>query len=311
MGMTIKRFVVPALVGVLGAGVAGCGTQDDGGRAGDDTGLTSALSGVPASAAEQPMTYRDVPTARRLLAADKTLYQGLDGYGVWELTGRPGSVASVKDSYGFEAGDVRTALQLGSGQAQRLTGTFDVSAARDAMEKDGYRASDSADDGVRLRKQGQATFDVSGTARVTKWLDDGPTLPLDPPDESVADDAAYQAVVGCLGDDVYEATLYGKRSEFRKQGVTLLGIGGRADGSASTEKLCALTTSKKSAEKIAGKLRTKTAPDERFAGSKVTIGDGDAPVVSMSWKNSTKSGLRPGDQDRTTELPKLLLWSWT
>ncbi|MGY0018434.1 hypothetical protein ACVHNB_05545 [Streptomyces sp. YJ-C3] len=303
--MVTKRFVAPALAGVLSVGVVSCGAKDDKGGGGGK-GLTAALSGVPAKVAEQGVTYWDVAAARRLTAADRSLYRGLDGYGIIELTGQPYSGKPLKSTYGFDAKNVETAVMPNNGDGQRLTGTFDVGAVRDAMKKRGYKATDDDSGALRLRKRGQADVDVSGSARVTRFTGTV-TLPLDPPGRTVADDAAYKEVVACLGDDVYEAGLYGKRPGYRKQGVTLLGIGARAQGSASTEKLCALAISQESAEKIAGKLRTKTAPGERFAGSKVTIGDGDTPVVSMTWKNSKKSGLRPGDQHRTTELPRLVL----
>ncbi|MFI7388075.1 hypothetical protein [Streptomyces sp. NPDC049813] len=305
-----KRCVALVLTGVLGMGVAACGAEGDEGKGGGDggTGLASALSGLPVSAAEQTMTYRDVGAVRRLVAADKALYAGLGDFGIWELSGGRTTAASAKESYGFDVKDVDTALMVGAGQAQRLSGTFDVEAARKAMEKDGYRSSDK-DGGVRLSKQGQATFDVSGSVRVTKWFDSGPVLPLGEPEHSVADDSAYQAVSDCLGDDVYEASLYGKSAGYRKQGVTLAGIGGRAHGSASTEKLCVLSTSKNAAKKIAKGLRAKTASGGRYAGSAVSVGDGDTPMVSMSWKNSTKSGMRPTDQDRTNELLRNVLWN--
>ncbi|MET9498138.1 hypothetical protein [Streptomyces sp. NPDC006552] len=311
MRMGTKRCVVLVLTGMLGMSVAACGAEgDDGKESGEGgTGLTSALSGVPASAGEQTLTYRDVDAGRRLVAADKALYAGLGDFGIWELSGRRTTAATAKKSYGFTAKDVDTSLMVGAGQAQRLTGTFDVEAARRALEKDGYRSSDK-DGGVRLSKQGQATFDVSGSVRITKWLDSGPVLPLERPEHSVADDAAYKSVSACLGDDVYEASLYGKRPGYRKQGVTLAGIGGRAHGSASTEKLCVLSTSKDTAGKIAKKLRARTATGERYAGSTVNVGDGDTPMVSMTWKNSTKSGLRPTDQDRTNDLLKNVLWTW-
>ncbi|WP_338700136.1 hypothetical protein V2W30_25685 [Streptomyces sp. Q6] len=300
--------MVPLLAGVLGASAVACGAQNDDGTAGDgERGLTAALSAVPASSAELPLTYRDVRTARRLVATGASLYRGLDGYGVWELSGRPESRATFRTRYGFDAKNIETSLLLGSQQSQRLTGTFDVDAARAALTKRGYKASDEGGDGVRLSKDGQASFAVSASARVTDWLD-GATLPLEAPSDAVTDDSAYRAVLDCLGDDVYEASLYGKRPEYRERGITLVGVAGRVDGTKNpTETLCALTPSKAAAERAAGKLRGKTGAGERYAGSKVTVGEGETPVVSLTWKNATKSGLRPTDQERTGELLRLLL----
>ncbi|MCQ4211553.1 hypothetical protein [Streptomyces longispororuber] len=307
MRMVTLRYVVPVLVGVLGMGAVSCGAGDDS-ENGGGRGLTAALSAVPPSAAGQVVTYTDVTAARRLVGTGRKVYRSLNGYGIIELTGRPYTAVRMRPSYGFDEKDVATSLLLSNGYGQRLTGDFDVAAVRAAMTKRGYRATD--DDGaVRLRKKGQADVDVSGSARTTKLTDDAVPLPLDPPDRSLTDDAAYRKAVDCLGDDVYRASLYGKRAAYRKQGVTLLGIGSRAKTAAApTETLCVVTPSEAAAEKVAGKLRGKTAAGERFAGSKVTVGDGGTPVVSMTWKNSTKSGMRPGDQDRTGELARLLLW---
>ncbi|MEV5611974.1 hypothetical protein [Streptomyces sp. NPDC052225] len=303
MRMT-RKCVVTVLVGALGAaGLVSCGADDSGD--GEGTGLTAALSGVPASQAEQAITYRDVSAARRLVAADKSLYRGLDGYGIIEFM--QGAHTARPRSYGFEAKDVTASVLLSNGYSQRLTGTFDVDAVRKAMRKRGYTATEGDDGAVRLRKKGQADIEVSADARTSQYVD-GVKLPLDPPDRSVTDDPAYKAVVSCLGDDVYEASLYGKNPGYRKQGITLLGIGGHADDAAHpTEKLCARTTSEDAAEKVAAELRAKTAPGERFTGAKVNVGDGDTPVVSIIWKNSTKPGMRPTDQDRTGELPMALL----
>ncbi|MFJ9041164.1 hypothetical protein ACIRF8_31930 [Streptomyces sp. NPDC102406] len=162
--MVAKWCVVPVLAGMLGMSVVGCGAHDDGDRGTGEgaSGLISALSGAPASAGEQSLTYRDVDVVRRLVAADRELYAGLEGFGVWELSGRRTTAAFTKESYGFGAKDVNTSLMVGTGQAQRLTGTFDVEAARKAMEKRGYRASDR-NGGVRLSTEGADHLDRVAT----------------------------------------------------------------------------------------------------------------------------------------------------
>jgi hypothetical protein len=296
------------LGGVLAAGAAGCGTESggsggDGAKGGTDTALARALAAVPAPLADRSMTFRNVTTARRLVAADRELYGGLAGYGIPELGQYAGD---PKKDWGFDETRVKTSLLVSQTPTSYLTGTFDPDAISGAMTRHGYRVTKD-DAGVHLRKPGMPLVDASTTVRVERNSEDSPVLPLTPPEVSVADDAAYRAVTGCLGD-TYEATVYGKHAG-RNKDVVLLGIGGRAGaGNSSSETLCAVTASKGAAEATAKALREKmTATGKPYAGSDVTVGDGDHPVVSMTWKNKAGSGLRPGDSDMTLRLPRLLL----
>jgi hypothetical protein len=129
-------------------------------------------------------------------------------------------------------------------------------------------------------------------------------LGLDEQDKSLADDPAYAAVSDCLCD-VYYASFYGK---VERKGIVLLAIGARlgADGT-STETICTVNASEKTAQSTADKLRGKTKGDEPYVGAKVTMGGGKTPVVSMTWKNSSEPRLRPGDSNKTLDLPGLLL----
>lgn len=302
--MRIPRpFLAVLLTGALSAGAAACSLPggDDGG--GDEgTGLEQALDAVPASAADQAVTYRDVRTTRRLVTADPALYRGLAGYGILEVVQHGYTGGNVRADWGFDAKDVRASVQVGDGSL--LTGRFDTDAVARAMKKQGYKATD-ADGGTRYKKSGDpTTYEASDSTRVSIRSD--VKLGLAEPDESLLDKDTYAEIADCLGD-VYEATYYAERED---ADAVLFAIGGRLgeDGESSTEKLCARTASKRAAESTAARLREKTAPDERYAGSKVTVGTGGTPLVTMTWKNSAKSGLRPGDNDKTGELPWLLIW---
>ncbi|MFF3640078.1 hypothetical protein [Streptomyces sp. NPDC002564] len=290
------------ITGALGAGAAGCSLPGGGDGAGDGTGLEHALDAVPASAADQPVTYRDVRTARRLVAEDPSLYRSLDGLGIVEVAQHGYTGRSVRADWGFDAKGVRTSLLIGADSL--LIGEFDTDAVDQAMKKQGYRAT-GTDDGTRYKKPGGAdTYEVSGSARAAKRSDT--PLGLSVSGRSLRDDEAYAAVTDCLGD-VYEASYYAKRED---ADAVLFAIGGRLakDGKSSSETLCVRTASGKAAAATAAVLRKKTAPGERYAGSKVTVGEGATPVVSMTWKNRAASGLRPGDNDKTMELPGLLVW---
>ncbi|MFE0171430.1 hypothetical protein ACFWZ2_03870 [Streptomyces sp. NPDC059002] len=301
--MRIRRpFLAVLLTGVLGVSAAGCslpGGDDGGGE--DGTGLERALDAIPASASDQAVTYRDVRTLRRLVAAEPSLYRGLDGYGIVEVIQRGYTGGSVRKNWGFDEKDVRTSVLVGD--STLLTGRFDTDAVARAMKKQGYKATDT-DGGTRYKKPGEpGTYDISDATRATNRAD--ATLGLTAPGTSLRDDKAYAAVAECLGD-VYEASYYAERED---ADVPLLAIGGRLgkDGTSSSETLCARTASKKAAAATAAALRKKTAPGARYEGSKVHIGDGDTPLVTMTWKNRPDSGLRPGDNDKTAELPGLLI----
>ncbi|ATL30221.1 hypothetical protein [Streptomyces formicae] len=308
--MRIPRpFLALLLTGALSASAAACSLPGgDDGDGDDGTGLEQALDAVPASASDQAVTYRDVRTTRRLVAADPALYRGLAGYGILEVVQHGYTGGNVRADWGFDAKDVRASVQVGDGSL--LTGRFDTDAVARAMKKRGYRATD-ADGGTRYKKSGDATtYEVSDSTRVSIRSD--VKLGLAEPDKSLLDEDAYAEIADCLGD-VYEATYYAERED---ADAVLFAIGGRlgkggassSSSASSSEKLCARTASKRAAESIAARLREKTAPGERYAGSKVTVGEGGTPLVTMTWKNSAKSGLRPGDNDKTGELPGLLIW---
>jgi hypothetical protein len=288
---------------VLASGAVACGSDsgDDAGSA--DTGLTRALATIPASAADQSVLFRDVPTVRKLLAADNKLYANLDGYAIPELTQYRGG--SLKGDYGFEETDVTTSLLVGNSPTSFLVGTFKPDAVGQAMKGHGYTSSKD-DAGTHLTKPDSPTVDVSETVRVERTSSDAPALPLTPPEESVAGDAAYAAMTKCLGD-VYEASLYGKNAGQNKE-VVLFGSGAKVDAqNKSTETVCIVTASQDAAENTAKALRDaqENGPAKNYAGIEVAVGD--APVVSMTWENSKESGRRPGDLDKSWELARVAL----
>ncbi|MER5961431.1 hypothetical protein [Streptomyces sp. NPDC002057] len=244
--------------------------------------------------------------SRRLVGKNKELYGPLDGYGIAEVVQARYEGDPPRTAQGFDESDVDTTVQIGS-QAARLTGRFDVAAVTDALVKRGWRTDSKTDEGVLLR-EGEAQVGVSASVRTSTSGKNSGIAPLTAPGRSVADDPAYQAAVRCLGEDTYHATFYGKDPAGRLPGLTLFAIGARAgDDGTSRERLCAVTQSAEGARGVAEALKAKTAPGERFAGAGVAVGSGTAPVVTMEWANSAASGLRPGAQNQTAELPRLLM----
>ncbi|MEU7121923.1 hypothetical protein [Streptomyces zaomyceticus] len=300
---TRRTFVGIALAGALTTGLASCGAGT--GDAKPDGRLSGALDGIPQDAAGGYLTYWDVKESRRLLGKDKELYGTLDGYGIPELVQSRYESDPARTAHGFDETDVDTSVQLAA-QSGRLTGRFDVAAITAALKKRGW-TEDKTDGGALLRDK-PAEVSVSASVRSSSFGQGGGVPPLVAPERSVADDPAYQAVVGCIGEDTYHATFYGKDPKSRLPGLTLFAIGARAgDDGASRERLCALTQSAEGARGVADVLKAKTAKGERFAGATVEVGGGKTPMVTMEWANGTASGLRPGSQNQTGELPRLLM----
>ncbi|MEV0125284.1 hypothetical protein AB0I16_27730 [Streptomyces sp. NPDC050703] len=301
--MRIPRLPRPLLAvlltGTLGVGAAGCSLP--GGEGADDgTGLERALDAVPASAADRAVTYRDVPTVRRLVAEDPALYRSLDGFGILEVAQSGYTGRGVEADWGFDEKDVTASVQVGD--SSLLTGDFDTAAMGRALKKQGY-AEAGTEGGTRYTKRGgDITYEVSGSRRVANRAH--ATLKLSEPDDSLRDDAAYAAVADCLGD-VYEATYYARRKDGDAE---LFAIGGRPPkkGRAPSEKLCVRAASPEAADAIVRQLRPKTRQGERYASSEVRVTEDN--MVTMAWRNRPKSGLRPGDNDKTGELPNLLTW---
>ncbi|ALO12264.1 hypothetical protein AQF52_6671 [Streptomyces venezuelae] len=300
----LRGIAATALVGVLGAGAAACGDDSADSAGGSPAGLTAVLGTVSEADAGAVLTYTDVTATRRLVKQDEKLYGGLSTYGIPEVAQAGYENRPLKDTHGFDENDVTTALQVGSDR-WRLTGGFDVDAVTDGMKKLGYTES-TTDGGALLKDPKGGQIAVSASVRSLSLSPDTPPPALAAPEKSVADDPAYQAVARCVGDATYYATFYGKGGENRTPDVTLYAIGAtaKADGT-SRERLCALTVSAEGARRTADTLRSATASGERFAGATVDAGNGDTPVVTMEWANGPRT--LPGDQNRTMQLPKLLM----
>ncbi|MEU6354006.1 hypothetical protein ABZ896_32525 [Streptomyces sp. NPDC047072] len=293
-------FVLGSLA-VGGTGCSGSSTGAGSGEADNRTGLQNALASVPESAAAETVSYADVAVIRDLIAKDSEQFGGLGNYGIPELATY--SDETPRQEWGFDEKTVATSVVVGASNS-RLTGEFDTATIAKALERKGYRASDT-DGGTLLKKTGdETTYQVSDSVRVARHDSDGAGLGFGEPERSVAGDPAYAAVDECLGN-VYYASFYGKRE---KKDVVLLAIGARlgADGS-STETLCTVNSSEAAAQSAATKLREKTKDGEPYAGAKVTVRNGETHIVSMTWRNSSEPRLRPRDNDKTNILPGLLL----
>ncbi|MFE3073840.1 hypothetical protein [Streptomyces sp. NPDC059247] len=296
-GRTVSAaVVVAALVAVAGA----CGGDSD---AKGGSGLSIGLGGIPQDQGGQTLTYWNVPEVMRLTRQDEQLYGALSGFGIPEVAQARYEEEPARVALGFDETTVDTSVQIGS-DAARLTGRFDVAAVTGAMRQRGWTETKS--DGAPLLTQDGARVSVSSSVRSSSSARNTALPPLTGPGASVATDPAYRAVADCIGEDAYHATFYGKDRRGQLSGLTLFAIGARAgaDGT-STERLCAVTRSAEAARAVAAALRPETAAGKRFAGARVEVGEGSAPVVTMRWANST-SGLRPGSQNQTAELPRLL-----
>ncbi|MET8826302.1 hypothetical protein ABZX40_34680 [Streptomyces sp. NPDC004610] len=299
-GRTVSAVAVSA---VLVAVTAACGGgSSDAAQA--DSGLTAALGGIPQDQSDRPLVYSDVPEVRRLTRQNAEQYAVISGFGIPELAQTAYAGEPAREAFGFDETVVDTSVQIGA-DAVRLTGRFDVDAVTGAMKKRGWTETES--DGAPLLTQDGTRVAVSSSVRSLAYTRNAALPPLNNAETSVAADTAFRAVADCIGDDTYHATFYGKDREGQLPGLTLFGIGARAgDDGVSKERLCAVTRSAEAARTVADALRPATAAGERFAGARVEIRDGAAPVVTMEWTNSV-SELRPGSQNQTNELPQLLI----
>ncbi|MFE5594801.1 hypothetical protein [Streptomyces sp. NPDC056549] len=289
------------LAAITVAGAVACGAEDD---PKPDGQLSAALAGITEDASGGYLAYWNVQESKRLIGKDKELYGVLDGFGIAEVLQSRNEDEPLRTARGFDENDVETAVQIAP-QAARLTGRFDVKAAAAALRNRGW--TEQKTDGGTLFDDGDAQVAVAATVRSSSFGQGGNLPPLSPPEHSLVDDPAYQAVLRCVGEDTYHATFYGKTPENGLSGLILFAIGAhtRPDGS-SRERLCALTESGKSARIVTDALMTKTSKGERFAGATVKADGGRTPMVTMEWANSTASGLKPGAQRQTGELVRLL-----
>lgn len=316
-GRRMQRTVTATvLAAALAVGTVACG--DESGGSGDGSGSSStggakekkvvgvsaALGGIPVDQVGEVLTYWNVPEARRLVAEDRERYASLSTYGIAEAGQASYRDEPVRKTFGFDETTVDTSVQVGA-DSTRLTGRFDVAAVTAAMTQGGW--TESKADGAPLFTDEEARVTVSATVRANSLDEAVPLPPLAAPEKSVVTDPAYRAVLDCLGDDVFLATFYGKNRKIQLPGLTLFAIGASAtDDGGSKERLCAVTQSAAAADTVAKALRPETAAGEKFDGARVEVGEGAAPVVRMEWPNSAETGLRPGDQNRTAQLPQLL-----
>ncbi|MFE2043379.1 hypothetical protein ACFXAZ_21130 [Streptomyces sp. NPDC059477] len=109
----------------------------------------------------------------------------------------------------------------------------------------------------------------------------------------MATDPAYRVAADCVGDDTCHATFYGKDRQNQLPGLALFAIGAHAgDDGTSRERLCAVTQSPEAARAVTAAPRPETIEGEKFAGARIGVGSGSAPLVTMEWENSTASGTR-------------------
>ncbi|QIQ02363.1 hypothetical protein [Streptomyces liangshanensis] len=294
-----------AAVAACMAAVVGCSSGGDGASGGGgagDGGLDGALRAVPASAGGTTVIYVDVRSARDLVKNDNKLYANFASYLVPEFDQfRPESGESLKDVYGFDEGDLTATLTVGD-SAQRLTGDFDPDAVSKAFARRDYRA-EKTDYGVHLRPGEGRDAKVSEDAVVFGEAENV-LSPAPVGGKTVADDPSYRAVSECLGAKVYQASFFGKD---KNADATLIAIGGQiSEDGTPTETLCVAARSEAAAGNLRSKLREKTAAGERYAGSEVEVTGASLPIVSMTWKNSAKSGMRPADELKILDLPLLL-----
>ncbi|NUK34422.1 hypothetical protein HRW16_08740 [Streptomyces lunaelactis] len=280
------------VLAVTATTVVGCSSERDGKSASGSRGLMGVLDSAPAAVSGTTVSYLNVRTARALVKKDEKLYANFNGYGIPEYASVGYTSKSLRTLMGFDERDVQTSLVVGD-LSNRLTGDFDKDAISKALAKRDYRAEKSGR-GLRLSNGKDRQYEVTGDVLVGESKKEG-LSPLAPEGKTLADDSLYKAVAKCLGSDVYEANFFGKE---RPRAISrLFAVGGRiGNDGAPSETLCALATNDEKAQEIAKRLRTETTKGKRYAGTEVSVTEGDMPMVTMTWKNTSASGMHPADE---------------
>lgn len=236
--------------------------------------LVGVFEKIPINAA--PIQYLDVRTARRLMAEDDSgMYKGCRYYYVEDFFRfkHPSSdddgiefKPTLQETYGYDEKSLDTVVAANYG-SNYLTGRFDGAA---------IRASGSHGLGLDLIGDDELYFGLRPPSK-------GKTL---------ADDPEYVTVADCLGD-VYQAAF-----DLPRKGnivYSLTAVGGRVGSDGKPEsKLCSLTRSHKDADKLVKVLSALTGDGGPYRGARISVGEGDTPMVTMTWKNTGDAGLRPG-----------------
>lgn len=270
-----------AVAAALVAALAGCSSGSGGGGS---AALTS-LRHMPAATKARQVTYVDTARVRELGRTDPKRFT---------YVGNPASALLSGYSAGPWADSVKQDqidAAVDTGQVGHWDGRFDAAAIGASLGRSGYTSSRQDGGQVWKPSDGSGPSFVIAKDEIRYATDARLFSPSDPGrGDSLAGVEEYRLVADCMGD-VYRAD-FNPLSTAKP--VLLTALGQQADDSGeNTEVLCSVAKDRATADKLAAKLRSVVKEqDKRYAGTEVTVGEGDHPVVRASVPDS--SAQRPG-----------------
>ncbi|MFE9723811.1 hypothetical protein ACFYQ5_09495 [Streptomyces sp. NPDC005794] len=271
-----------ALATVLLAAVTGCSSGPDDGDGGSK--LLTELGALAGDSGKKQVTFLDAARVRELSKGDSKRFTSV---------AQPASpLLNPYQPLGqqFEVTWISTAID--TSEAGHWVGSFDAPAITKSLKSSGY---------TRSEKDGQEVWthpgDTGATLHVSEdeisysTRDSDPMSAVDPEDgSSLADDETFRRAAECLGD-VY-------RADFNPLGssnpVRLAALGQQASSAAkNTEILCFVVKDDAAARSLETELRAIVrAESPKFDGTKVTVEEGDQPLVRAVVPDSATQ--RPG-----------------
>ncbi|WP_367318736.1 hypothetical protein [Streptomyces sp. HUAS ZL42] len=231
------------------------------------------------------VTYLDAAKARELSKGDEKRLGsiGLPGSSLFGYTLGPWGE-------GLKVTQIDTAVD--TKDAGRWQGSFDAAAITKSLKSNGYKQTGGDGEQTWTESGGKGmSFQVSKD-EISYTVRGGASMAAVTPKEgaSLADKKEYQRVAECLGD-VYRADFLPLNST---KPVRLSALGQQAATAAkNTEVLCLVAKDEATAARAAAKLRSVVADKSpMFDGTKVTVEEGDQPVVRAVVPDTGKQ--RPG-----------------
>jgi hypothetical protein len=284
VGRARRRITVAAAAGALLA--LGATTGCNSGSVSVGSGVVGALEAVSSEGKlPKAVSYVNAERARELSRSDKKKFAFSENLGSSYLT----SMGYSGGDSGLRAKDVDVSVETGDpSMAGHWTGRFDAPSIIKKLKTQGYRVR-KEDGGSVLTKAGSnPIFKISKTEVLRSHPRVGLRAVQPKDGKSLADKPDYRRVAECLGEKAYRADFAAYSAD---EPVKLWAVGQYAKSPTKTsEMICAASRDEKSAKASAARVRKVIARDkEKYPGAKVTVDEGDRPVVKVAVPS------RPGD----------------
>lgn len=302
---------------LVAAGAAACSGGDDGEPS--RTGLSRALASVGDTAKTRThVEYGDFDAMREATGGlfYNRRYARIAGHGASRVLANPNPTARTElDPAGFDPIQAQQAIYAGGGDgAGLLLGGFVLADVETKLA--GLKAKKESGDGSTVwsltganvgktwnpKLGALSTSDTGiGYARSTREL-----APVSSPGEqTLAADKSFEAIAGCLGDDITAATIYSPSK--RMTGVVRYAAGVQArDPKAVTEIFCVVTSTEQVRNRVAAKTRDNLGRLTNIKAVEVTGGGTLLKATGRPLATDAPPGAFLAYFDRTPAPPILL-----